>query len=39
MKHQEDLEDYGITKAWDLSELVELGERIEVMQLPYVYEG
>ena len=30
MKNQEDLEDYGITKAWDISELVEIGERVEV---------
>ena len=30
MRNQEDLEDYGITKAWDISELVEIGEKIQV---------
>ena len=30
VKNQTDLEDYGITKAWDISELVEVGERVQV---------
>ncbi|XP_028400578.1 Fanconi anemia group J protein homolog isoform X2 [Dendronephthya gigantea] len=29
VKHQDDLEDYGFTEAWDLTELVELGEKLE----------
>ncbi|CAB4000410.1 Fanconi anemia group J, partial [Paramuricea clavata] len=29
VRNQEDLEDYGITKAWDISELVEIGEKIQ----------